>query len=208
MAQGVSAGGRGGPGGTSRRSEGSQPGVRRYRSERRSPARATLLILGGLIVGVAVLVFVLVSLGGSSKGGSSSAGQTASSTSTGAEQQAAEGTKTSTGSSSKAGSAAVNPSETGVVVLNGTGTTGLAHRVSGELTQHGFSRATALNGRPPGTNQVTVVEYAGGHKADAQGVARALGVAQAQPMEGTVASLAGSATVVVIVGLDKAANVP
>jgi hypothetical protein len=106
------------------------------------------------------------------------------------------------------GSTAIKPSETSVVVLNGTGTTGLAHRVSGELTQHGFSRATALNGRPPGANQVTVVEYAGGHKADAQGVARALGVTQAQPMEGTVASLAGSATVVVIVGLDKAATSP
>ena len=55
---------------------------------------------------------------------------------------------------------------------------------------------------------MTVVEYASGHKADAQGVAQTLGVTQAQPMEGTVSSLAGSATVVVIVGLDKAATVP
>jgi uncharacterized membrane protein YeiB len=208
IAQGGAGGRRGGSGGTSRRGEGSQPAVRRYRTERRSPARATLLILGGLIVGVAVLVFALVSLGGSSKGGSSSASQTASSASSSAEQAPAEGSKTSSGSSSKAASATVNPSQTNVVVLNGTGTTGLAHRVSGELTQHGFSRAAPLNGRPPGTNQATVVEYAGGHRADAQGVARALGVTQAQPMEGTVASLAGSATVVVIVGLDKAATVP
>ena len=95
-----------------------------------------------------------------------------------------------------------------MAVLNGTETTGLAHRISGNLHQSGYSRATALNGRPPGANQVTVVEYASGHRADAQGVARALGVTQAQPMEGTVASLAGSATVVVIVGLDKAATAP
>ena len=53
-----------------------------------------------------------------------------------------------------------------------------------------------------------MVEYASGHQADAQRVARALGVTQAQPIEGTVASLAGSATVVVIVGLDKAATSP
>jgi hypothetical protein len=33
-------------------------------------------------------------------------------------------------------------------------------------------------------------------------------VSQAQPIEGTVASLAGSATVVVIVGLDKASTSP
>jgi hypothetical protein len=95
-----------------------------------------------------------------------------------------------------------------VAVLNGTGTTGLAHRVSGELRSQGFSKATALNGRPPGANQVTVVEYASGHQAQAQGVARSLGVSQAQPIEGTVASLAGSATVVVIVGLDKASTSP
>lgn len=95
-----------------------------------------------------------------------------------------------------------------MVVLNGTGTTGLAHKISGELNQHGYAKAQALNGRPPGANQVTVVEYAGGHRADAQSVAHALGVSQAQPMEATVASLAGSATVVVIVGLDKAATAP
>jgi LytR cell envelope-related transcriptional attenuator len=183
--------------------------VRRYRTERRSPARATLLIVGGLIVGLAVLVFALVSLGGSSKGGSSASTtkSTSSSAESSPEQAGEEGAKTSS-SSSKAAAAAVNPSETNVVVLNGTSTTGLAHRVSAELVQHGFSRATPLTGRPPGANQATVVEYAGGHKADAQGVAQALGIAQAQPMEGTVASRAGSATVVVIVGLDKAANVP
>ena len=98
----------------------------------------------------------------------------------------------------------MNPAKTEVVVLNGTSTTGLAHRVSGELQQHGYSKATALDGTPPGRNQVTVVEYASGHRAEAQSVASAIGVSQAQPMEGTVASLSASAPVVVIVGLDKA----
>jgi hypothetical protein len=168
-----------------------------------------VLIVGGLIVGVAVLVVVLLSLGGGSKGGSSSASGGGSSAANGTEQAGEEQTKTSSGgSSTKASSTAVKPAETNVVVLNGTGTTGLAHRVSNELRQGGYTRASALNGRPPGANQVTVVEYASGHRADAQSVAHALGAAQAQAIEGTVASLAGSATVVVIVGLDKAATVP
>jgi hypothetical protein len=167
-----------------------------------------MLIVGGLIVGVAVLVVALVSLGGGSKGASSSASGTATTPSGGAEQSGAQGTNASGGSSGNGGAAAVRRSDTEVVVLNGTSTTGLAHRVSGELSQHGFSRATALNGHPPGANQVTVVEYANGHKAEAQSVARTLGVSQAQPIEGTVSSLAGSATVVVIVGLDKAATSP
>lgn len=91
-----------------------------------------------------------------------------------------------------------------VVVLNGTTTTGLAHHVSEELQQHGYTKAAAQTGQPPGANQVTVVEYASGHQGDAQRVARSLGVTQAQPIESTVASMAGSASVVVIVGLDKA----
>jgi hypothetical protein len=95
-----------------------------------------------------------------------------------------------------------------VVVLNATETNGLAHRISGQLQQSGYSRATALGGRPPGANQVTVVEYAGGHRSDAEGVAQTIGASQAQPMEATVESLAGSANVVVIVGLDKATAGP
>jgi hypothetical protein len=93
-------------------------------------------------------------------------------------------------------------------VLNGTETTGLAHRISGVLQQRGYSQATALSGHPPGANQVTVVEYASGHQADAEGVARSVGASKVQAMEGGVASLAGSAKVVVIVGADKAAASP
>jgi hypothetical protein len=199
--------------GASRRAEGAPTAARRYRAERRSPARATLLIVGGLIVVVAVILVVVFS-GGGSKGASSTAGGNSSESTASGSQSATSGHATTTkaksksSSSSGSGAAAVNPAETNVVVLNGTGTTGLAHHVSGELNQHGFTRASALDGRPPGANEVTVVEYTSGHQADAQSVAQALGVSQAQPIEGTVASMAGSASVVVIVGLDKAATSP
>jgi hypothetical protein len=180
--------------------------VRRYRTERRSPARSSLLIVGGLIVGAAVLVALLLSLGGGSKHESSSS--SANVTTSNAPAVSGQSKSSSSGTSTTPAAATVTPANVNLVVLNGTGTTGLAHKVSGELVQRGYSKASALNGRPPGSNQVTVVEYAGGHRADAQSVAKALGVTQAQPMEATVASLAGSATVVVIVGLDKAATVP
>jgi LytR cell envelope-related transcriptional attenuator len=100
-----------------------------------------------------------------------------------------------------------SPAETSVAVLNGTETNGLAHAVSNSLRENGYVQATALNGRPPGANQVTVVEFAKDHRADAEGVARSLSVTRVQPMEAVAASLSGSATVVVIVGLDKAASV-
>jgi len=44
--------------------------------------------------------------------------------------------------------------------------------------------------------------------AEAEGVAHSLDVSQVQPLEPAVATLAGSASVVVIVGADKAATVP
>lgn len=168
------------------------------------------MIVGGLVIGVGVLVAILLSLGGGSKAGGSAPGAVTTSASGGSGQAAAgtQSTASSGGSSGKSTSGTANAAGTTVVVLNGTGTTGLAHRVSSELRQGGYTKASALNGRPPGANQVTVVEYASGHRSDAQGVAHTLGVTQAQPMEGTVSSLAGSAPVVVIVGLDKAATVP
>jgi hypothetical protein len=94
-----------------------------------------------------------------------------------------------------------------VAVLNGTNTTGLAHRLSTNLQQSGYTQATALNGTPPGSHATTVVEYTSGHRAEAQAVASSLGVTQVQPMETAVASLAGASTVVVVAGADKAAAV-
>ena len=82
--------------------------------------------------------------------------------------------------------------------------TGLAHRVSGELQQAGYSQAAAVSGHPSGSGQLTVVEYTGGHRSDAEGVAHSLAVTQVQPIEAAVSALAGSANVVVIVGADKA----
>lgn len=155
------------------------------------------------VLAVAVLVVVVLSVTGSS--GTSSATQS----STTAVNTGHTPTKSHTRhTSTEASAPAASPAETSVAVLNGTQTTGLAHTISGNLRQSGYTQAIALNGQPPGENRITVVEYTHGHRADAEGVARTLSVTHVQPMESTAASLSGSATVVVIVGLDKAATVP
>jgi len=170
----------------------------------RSPARMFALIAAAVIV-VAVAVVALTSLGGSSAKHNASTPSTTSVSQT-TVHHASTHSKARSKPVPKA--PAVSPAETSVAVLNGTETTGLAHHISADLQQSGYSQAQPLNGRPPGSGQVTVVQYASGHQAEAEGVAHSLQVSRVQPLESAVASLAGSANVVVIVGADKAATVP
>jgi LytR cell envelope-related transcriptional attenuator len=164
----------------------------KYFKPERSPARTTALIVGGVIVGVLLLVFAVSAL----KGGG---GSTATAT-----QSSSSGEVQPTSSHTTAHATASKPAETAVVVLNGTSTAGLAHHLAADLQQSGYTRAAALAGVPPGTHASTVVEYTHGHRADAQAVAKALNVTQVQAIEPTTASLAGSATVVVLAGADQA----
>jgi LytR cell envelope-related transcriptional attenuator len=158
-----------------------------------------MLIVGGVIVGIVVLVVALTSLGGGSSGhGSAGTGTT----STGATKKT-HGSSTHAATHGEDSAPAASPAETHVVVLNGTNTTGLAHKLSANLQQSGYSQSQALNGTPPGSHSATIVEYASGHRADATHVAQALEVTRIQPLEAAVSSLVGSATVVVIAGLDK-----
>ena len=171
---------------------------RRRRREPRHSAARTWVIAAVLLAAVAAVLIGVLALGGGSSARKSSAAS------------AANAPPSHAGSSRARHSSAASrrAASTSVAVLNGTETNGLAHRVSGQLRQRGYARAAPLSGRPPGANQTTVVEYAGGHKSDAEGVARALGVSRTEPIEATVASLASPASVVVIVGPDKAAAGP
>jgi LytR cell envelope-related transcriptional attenuator len=153
---------------------------------------------------VAVVAVVALSSSGSSspKSSATATGRTAASTSKARTPAHKRSTKHT--STAHVG----NPAETLVTVLNGTETAGLAHRVSGELQQHGYSQASAVSGTPPGAHQATVVQYASGHQGEAEGVAHTLGVSQVLPLESAVASLAGTGQVVVIVGAEQAAKSP
>ena len=175
-------------------------------SRSRSPARATVLIAGAVIIGAVALVVVLTSLGG---GASSKGASGTSASSRGAAKRARTRAHRSTARSAPVSESSIasSPAEVHVVVLNGTNATGLAHQLSANLQQSGFSQATPLDGTPPGSHQTTVVEYATGDRANAAEVAQALGVSQVQAMETSVTALAGGAPVVVVAGLDKAALV-
>jgi LytR cell envelope-related transcriptional attenuator len=164
--------------------------------EERSAGRTTAVIVGGVVLGVAVLVGVLLSLGGGSNSGRRT-GSTAS-------RSVASG-KHGSSHHGHAATAVASPAETHVVVLNATETNGLAHRLSANLQQSGYTQSAALDGHPAGRS-TSVVEYASGHHTEAEHVAQTLGIAQVSPLEGAVVPLAGGATVVVIAGADQSAT--
>jgi hypothetical protein len=160
-----------------------------------------------VLFAVAAVVIVAVAVVLATKGGSSpSHAKTSSSGATGSTQTQTTASQHKHPATQTKQAKATPPAETSVVILNGTLTTGLAHRISAELQQTGYSQASALSGRPPGANEVTVVQYAPGHQADANGVAKSLSVSHVQPIEQAVATLAGPAKVVVVVGADRAAQ--
>jgi hypothetical protein len=164
------------------------------------------MIIVGAIAAAAAIVLIVSSLGGSSgaKGTTSAPGAAPPA---GTRHAGTHRHASSHGASSSA-SRSVNPAEVSVAVLNGTETTGLAHRTAGELQQRGYSQASAVGGRPAGASQSTVVQYTGGHRADAEAVSRSLSGASVRPIEEAVSALAGSAKVVVVVGTDRAAASP
>jgi hypothetical protein len=187
------------------RTAGAAAGERRAReAPRRSSRRTAGIVLGGLLLLAVIAAGVVALLGGSS---SKSPSKTSASTVPGTTTSSTTHHKASKPAKSSGG-AATSAADTRITVLNGTETTGLAHQVSTSLQQRGYSQAEALAGRPPGANQTTVVEYTSGHQSEAEAVARSLAVTQVQPLESAAAALAGSAKVVVIVGLDKATTVP
>jgi hypothetical protein len=171
-----------------------------YSRSRRSPARATVLTVGSVVIGVVAIVLIVSSLG------SSSGTSPTTPTTTVARTRAHHGHTTTSAAThpSETSAPVVSPAEAQVAVLNGTSTPNLAHRLSASLQQSGYSQATPLNGTPPGSHQATVVEYSSGHRAEAAQVAHALDVTRVQPIEAAVSPLVGSSTVVVIAGLDKA----
>jgi hypothetical protein len=157
-----------------------------YRRER-SPAR--LAAIAGAVLVVVVLAIVLISSSGGSGGGKPN-------------QSANTSSARHAGSASDNAAGTTSPASLHVVVLNATQTNGLAGKTASTLKGHGYTQAAALFGMPSGTYDTTVVEYAQGHRADAMGVARALGVSanQVRPLGSSTAPLSGGAPVVVVVG--------
>jgi|GEM_PF-4137156 len=140
------------------------------------------------VAAVAVGLAAFLATGGS---GGQTAGSTTTSTATTAHRS---------GSSGQPKAQNTQPGELPVAVLNPTEINGLAHRLAAQLQGDGYSRAQALDGRPPGTYTTTVVEYQPGYRQAAERLARTLALegGAVRPLEGSVAALAGGAPVVVI----------
>jgi len=158
-----------------------------------------LLAIGAIVVGAAAAI----ALG--SMGGSASHHKTASTTASTRHIPAHHAHTHVTHASAPP---ATPPAETSVAVLNATEAEGLAHRTAIALQQSGYSQAQALSGQPPGSGQVSVVEYVSGHRAEAEGVAHSLTITHVLPIEAGVTALTGSANVVVILGADRVGQSP
>jgi hypothetical protein len=106
---------------------------------------------------------------------------------------------------------AFSPSKVTVAVLNGTSTSGLAHRIALQLTQLGYRPGPAVTA-PDQTRTATIVAYTAGNRDAALHVASALkrGSASVQPIDAATQAVACpppatcAAQVVVTVGADLA----
>ena len=98
---------------------------------------------------------------------------------------------------------AVDPAQVTVAVLNGTTVEGLARTIGDEIQAAGFQLGNVTNAADQGERAESAALYAPDHKADARAVARKLKISQIEPIDAESQTLAGDATVVVIVGLDQ-----
>ncbi len=155
-----------------------------------SSRRRALLVLGGTVLGIAVLAFGVQQLTGEDDGGT----QTGSSNG-GAEQPADE-------QPARKRPAAVDPSKVTVAVLNGTTVPGLARQIGDTIEQQGFQLGTVTNFIDQQRAE-SVVLYAPGAEREAADVGRRLKIAQRESIDAESQGQAGDATVVVVAGADK-----
>ena len=91
-----------------------------------------------------------------------------------------------------------------VAVLNGTTVPGLAATLGDQVGAAGFEVGTIANFSPNQQLAESVVQYAQGHERQAAAVSRRLGIPQREAVNPSSQELAGDATVIVLVGADKA----
>jgi hypothetical protein len=101
----------------------------------------------------------------------------------------------------RGGNPAVEPAEVEVTVLNGTAVTGLADAVGDDVKTGGFNVVNIDNTVTP--FERTVVMYERGHEAEAEAVAKQLGVERVEVIDAETRELADGADVVVNAGEDR-----
>lgn len=157
-------------------------------TRKRSPVYVVLAVAGVLILGAAAAIGVPKLVNGAKDDNSSPT-----------PAAAAKKTKTTA-----AKAAPVKPDKITVAVLNGTGIPGLAAQIGDRVDADGFTLGTVSNASQAGGQRAnSVAMYAAGHQRDAQVVARKLRIKTVAPIDADSQSIAGDASVVVIVGSDK-----
>ena len=108
------------------------------------------------------------------------------------------------GKGRKAASAAVQPSEIEVTVLNGTAVPGLAATYGDIVEGKGFSLGAVTNSTTSFVD--SAVMYRAGSAPEARRVGRSLGISQVRQMTPEIAAVAAGAPVAVVVGEDNASS--
>jgi hypothetical protein len=111
------------------------------------------------------------------------------------------------GNRAAATQAALTPSHITVAVLNATGVPNLARTVGHKL-QHDHFQLGNLNNATGGNRSQSVVMFKPGNNKAAGLVARKLHIDSIQPADPQTLARAGDATVIVVVGKDKAPSTP
>ncbi len=157
-----------------------------------SSRRRALLVLGGTVLGIAVLAFGIQQLTGEDEGGGGGA------------QPASNGgqAEEAAGEERPRRAAAIDPGKVTVAVLNGTTVPGLARQIGDTVERQGFQLGTITNFIDQQRAE-SVVLYAPGAEREAADVGRRLKIAQREPIDAESQGQAGDATVVVVVGADK-----
>jgi hypothetical protein len=165
-----------------------------YRTLLASPRYLVLVIAGILVLGGGV-AFGISKLTGDNGGGGGGGGQQAS--------HKGSSKKADPGSGKQRSGGAVRPGSVTVAVLNGTTVPGLAATLSDQVGAAGFKVGTIANFTDQQLAE-SVVQYAPGHEREAAAVARKVGIGQREAVTPSSQDLAGDATVIIIVGADKA----
>ena len=152
-----------------------------------------LIVAGVLVLGLAGTVGVLALTGSdkSSKSGSSSGG-TVSLPSHNKKSQKKQ----------RSFAPAIDPASVTVAVLNATQVTGLAGRFGQRVSGAGFRLGNVATASQQQRAE-SVVLYRPGQSRQARAVGRKVGISQIEPVDAQSATLAGTATVIVVLGGDK-----
>jgi LytR cell envelope-related transcriptional attenuator len=158
-----------------------------------APRYLALIVAGVIVLGLGGAVGVVALTGGNKK--SSSAGSQGPVELPTAKQK-------SSARSHRPAAPPIDPSTVTVSVLNATQVTGLASRFGQKVSAAGFRLGNVATASQQQRAE-SVVLYRPGNSRQARAVARRLGMSQIEPADAQSGTLAGAATVIVVVGADR-----